>query len=234
MTPDEQQRGASMGPSSNGRPGALGRGRTGVVLLIVGFALVLKQLGARGVLFELLWLGALFLGAAWTWRAVERRQARSSTSGRPNRIYLLIVAAFGMAAVITLDRLAGSAFLGSIALFFWLLFGSPRVERRRATGLAIVAGLFTTLAAVAGVEALWPRWDGGAIFFLGMTATFTFIYLLPRRSGGAPWALWPALVWAALTFFVNDPSGRVARWMVPLALIGLGVVLLGYTRGRRR
>lgn len=213
------------------RPGT----RAGWVLVAIGAAAVLRRLGIGGVLTEVVWLAAILTAAAWTWRVIERRRPPGAAGGGrwPRQLPVLVVVAFGVVALLTLRQLAGVAVLASVALLNWLLFASPATTRRRATGFAVVGGLFSTLAVVAGVGQLLPSWDSGVIFFLGMTATFTLVYLLPREQGGARWALWPALAWAALTLLVNDPSGGLGRWMLPLALIGAGVVLIGYRRGKR-
>lgn len=220
--------GRGHGPGIGGGRAGQGRARqAGLVLTLMGAALVLRRLGFGGAFFEAVWLVALLFGAAWAWREVERR------SGGTTWRRILLVAGVGLLAVTTLDRLAGSAFLAAVALVFWLLGGSSAGNPRRVTAHVLLAGLFATLAGVTGANALWPRWDSGALFFLGMTATFTYLYLTPRPRGGARWALWPAVVWAVLTLVVNDPLGGLARWVVPLGLIGAGVVLFGYSRGRR-
>ncbi len=201
------------------------RADAGAVLLLLGAALLLRQLARGSLFFELVWLAALAWAAAWTFRSLAGRA--------PLRVRLVVYAAFGLFALLTLGRLAGAAALGFVALYFWLLFSSHGRRGPPATWLAIVAGTLATLSLVTAVDTLLPRWDNGVIFFLGMTATFTAVYLLPRAKGGARWALWPALAWAALTLLVNDPSGGVARWMVPLALIGVGAAWLGYVRRGR-
>lgn len=232
----DRRRGAGPGPAAatGGGPGRpRGLGRDGLVLVFFGAAIILRQLGVRGVFFELVWLAAVLLAAAWTWRLVERRAGAGGGAGRRARHRLFVVVGFGLFAALTLDRLAGAAFLACAALLFRLLLGVPGRDPRRATGYTLLTGLFATLAATAAADALWPRWESGVVFFLGMTATFTVVYLLPRARGGARWALWPAMAWAVLTLIVNDPSGGLARWMLPLGLIGAGIVLLGYSRGRR-
>ena len=136
-------------------------------------------------------------------------------------------------AAATTTVLSGPAFLGFAALGFWLVYRTP-AGRGSTTGWAIIpATVLTTLATVAAVDALRPSWDTGAVFLLGMTATFTTIYLLPREHGGGRWALWPALAWAALTVLANDPTGAFTRWWLPLTMIGVGVAVLGWSRRRR-
>ena len=199
---------------------------TGTVLLLAGGALLLRQLGSHNLFFELVWLTAIVAAAIATYRFLADRV--------PFRVRLVAHAAFGLFALLSLHRVVGAALLGFVALFFWLLFTSPRAGRTRpATWQAIVAGAVGSVALVAAASAVLPGTDNGVILFLGMTATFTAVYLLPREKGGARWALWPALAWAALTVLVNDPSGALARWVFPLALIGVGVALFGYIRGKR-
>ncbi|HNR00474.1 MAG TPA: hypothetical protein PKN52_10750 [Trueperaceae bacterium] len=198
---------------------------TGTVLLLAGAALLLRQLGSHSLFFELVWLAAIVAGAAAAFRSLAGRV--------PFRVRLIVHAAFGLFALFSLNRLAGAALFGFVALYFWLLFTSPRpAGQRPATWQVLVAGVVGTLALLTGADALMPAGDNSVILFLGVTATFTAIYLLPKERGGARWALWPALAWAALTLLINDPSGGLARWLLPLALIGAGVAFLGYMRGR--
>ncbi len=200
--------------------------RTGLILLVVGSLMLVTRLRPGNLLGELVWLAGFVLLASYVWRVLEGRV--------PLGVRIGIHGAIGLMATVALDRLSGPVFLGFVALAFLLVYRySPR--GKRAVGWALIpAGTLLTLAAVAGVETIFPRWDGGSIFLLGMTATFTYIYLTPRERGGARWALWPALAWAGITLLANDPAGGLARWLAPLALIGVGVALIGWARGRQR
>src|SRR5690606_28691256 len=133
-------------------------------------------------------------------------------------------------AVVSLKYLAGAGILTFIALAFWLVYRHSRGSKH---WTLVPFGVLATVAAVAAVDELIPGWDSGVVFLLGMTATFTALYLLPKEHGGARWALWPALVWAFITLTANDPSGGLTRWIAPLVLIGGGVVLLGWSRRKR-
>jgi len=127
------------------------------------------------------------------------------------------------------DAFTGPALLLGIAFAFYAVY---RRNRRQSWPL-IASGVIASLAATAAVDAVFPRWDEGVVFLLGMTATFTLVYLLPRDRGGARWALWPALAWVFITMAANDPWGGLARWIVPLVMIGAGVVFLGWSKGSR-
>jgi len=159
------------------------------------------------------------------WRLLERRVALGVRLAAHGGLVILATA--------TTDLLSGPAFLGGVALAFWLVYTTPRNGRPRTAWALIPAGAVSTLAAVATVDELLPRWDEGIFFLLGMTATFTAVYLLPRDAGGGRWALAPALVFALLTVVANDPTGALARWAFPLALIGVGAAVLGWSRRRR-
>lgn len=125
-------------------------------------------------------------------------------------------------------RLIGPAVLWAVALLFYAAY-----RRARRTWPLVAFGVLASVAATATVEELFRGWDGGVVFLLGMTATFTTVYLVPRERGGARWALWPALAWAFFTLVANDPWSGLTRWVVPLAMIGAGVVFLGWTKGGR-
>ncbi len=198
--------------------------RLGLVLLVVGGLMLVTRLTPGNVLVELIWLVGFALLASFMWRTLEGRAPLGWRIG--------VHGVIGLLATTSLDRLAGPAFLGFAGLAFFLVYWySPRGKQQ--VGWALIpAGALATLALVAGVSSLLPRWDTGSLFLLGMTATFTYIYLIPKEKGGARWALWPALAWAAITLLANDPAGGLARWLTPLALIGGGVALIGWARGR--
>ena len=194
----------------------------GALLLLFGFVMLVRGRGPGGLLVEFLWLGALVVMAAVLWRALLPKYGLKVT--------LIAHGAVALVAVTTLKYLAGPGILAFVAVAFWLLYRGS--DRPRAWAL-VPFGVMATVATVAAADELIPQWDSGVVFLLGMTATFTAVYLLPRERGGARWALWPALVWAFITLTANDPGGGLARWIVPLALIGSGVVLLGWA-GRKR
>lgn len=203
----------------------MNRRLAGALLLFAGAATLLGGRGTLGLMAEIAWLGGLAVVIVVAWRGLEGRA--------PLGLRIVVHAALTMAAATTTQILSGPAFLGFVSLAFWLVYLGRPGERGRVGWAIIPAGVLSTLAAVALADALWPRWDGGAVFLLGMTATFTIIYLLPRERGGGRWALWPALAWGLLTVLANDPSGTFTRWWLPLAMIGVGVAVLGWTRRRR-
>lgn len=194
----------------------------GALLLLFGAVMLARGRGPGGLFVEFLWLTALIALAALLWRALLARYGLKVT--------LVTHAVVAIVAVSTLKFLAGPGILAFIALAFWLVYRRSGGGRDWAL---VPFGIMATLSTVAAVDELIPVWDSGVVFLLGMTATFTAVYLLPKERGGARWALWPALVWAFITLMANDPGGGLARWILPLAFIGTGVVLLGWARRKR-
>ena len=203
----------------------MNRRAAGALLLLAGLVLLFGGRGVVGLAAELVWLAGLAVIATVAWRALAAHA--------PLWLRIVVHAALTITAAATTTQLSGPAFLGFAAFAFWLVYRTP-TRKQPVTGWAIIPlGALSTLAAVAAVDTLLPGWGGGVVFLLGMTATFTVIYLLPRERGGGRWALWPALAWALLTVLANDPTGAFTRWLLPLTLIGIGVAVLGWTRRGR-
>jgi len=192
----------------------------GIALLTVGVIVLLRGRGPGSLFVEFLWLTGLAVLAQAAWRAMAPRAAL--------RTRILVLAAIGIVAVTSLKFLAGAAPLLFVALAFWLLYSTPRLGQ--VPWALIPAGVFGTAALVVASDQIVPGWNQAVIFALGMTATFTAVYLLPKHQGGGRWALWPALAWAFIILVANEPGGGASGWTVPLLLIGAGAVLLSWTR----
>lgn len=199
--------------------------RFGSLLILVGALALIAIPGLGGLVVELLYLTGFLVLGAYAWNALKGRVKLG--------IRIAVHAALAFTAVATLDRLSGPALFGFAALAFWLVYRTPSNGASNTGWALIPAGFAATLGLVAAVAEMAPRWEEGVVFLLGMTATFTAIYLLPRERGGGRWALWPALAWAFITVLANDPSGQWARWILPLALIGTGIAVLGWTRRKK-
>lgn len=188
--------------------------RWAILLIAGGILLLAGNLGWFGWVGDWLW-AVLFLGggAAFLYRySTDRKQWWPLIPG-------FALAAIGLA--ILLDDAAGPVFLGLIGLAFLSVYLTGR-ERWWAV---IPAGVLLTLAVVALIEEAAPRVDAGWIFFLGLAATFGFLYYEPEGREKRRWALYPAvaaLALALLTFLDTGAGGVV----VPLALIAVGGYLI--------
>jgi hypothetical protein len=193
----------------------------GVVLIAAGVLAVAARSPALGALPDLMRVLLLFAVGAAAWWGTRGRLRRGAR--------IALIAVIGAFAVPSAGRFAGVVAIGFPALAFALVYlASPR----RWWAL-LPAGVLASVALVAGSQALFPGWNPAPLLFLGFAATFTTLYLLPRGRGGQRWALAPALLWIVLTVLVNSPSGNGPHWLLPAVLIGAGVFLLSWWRGRR-
>lgn len=135
--------------------------------------------------------------------------------------------AFGLAfpAIMTLlgglplvDDLAGPLLLGGMGLVFHLVYTSNRTN----WWAIIPSGVMYSIAAVAALDNLFPRFDGGWLFFTGLAATFGMVWLETDRAQN--WALGVALACGALVALIV--LGSLVRLLLPLGLVAAGVYLL--------
>ncbi|MCB0117138.1 MAG: hypothetical protein KDD84_23725 [Caldilineaceae bacterium] len=116
----------------------------------------------------------------------------------------------------------GSIFLGSIGLGFIAVY----VLNREMWWAVIPAGVLGTLAVVAGLDEIGVGDASGAFFFLGLGATFALVGLLPTPKGRMTWAWIPAGVMLVMSFVVITSTYGLLEVLWPLAIIGVGVLIL--------
>jgi hypothetical protein len=126
--------------------------------------------------------------------------------------------AFGLALAILLPGDAGgAAFLWSLAAGFLSLF---LAERSRWWAL-IPSGVLLTLGTIAAWGGGTGDATGGVLFFLGLALTFAAVWKLPPHPQA--WAVYPAAALAGIAVLVGTMAGG---WLLPLALIAVGVYLV--------
>ncbi len=198
-----------------------GRGLLGAALLGAGVLIVASRIGVFGALPAFVWVVILFVvgGAVW-----------SGAAGRlPMWQRIVAFSVLAVLAMVTAGRFAGVAALGFPAMAFLLVYGG----RRRSWWALIPGGMLASIALFITAATLFPRWEPVPLMFLGFSATFTLLYVLPAERGGQRWALIPALVWIGLTVLVNS-AGSGPKWLLPTLLIFGGLAMaLGWGRGRR-
>ena len=180
------------------------------VLLLVG-VLLLANVGFFGSLPGFLrTLSLLGLGAA-LWLGPTHLSAGWRVAG-----FLGV----GVFAIATSEEFTGVASLGFPALALVLAYLSD-VKR---WWVIIPAGVLASIALLLAFNELFS-WNATPVLFLGFAATFTYLYLLSPERGGQRWALYPAVVFIALTVLVNDPGSGFSS-ALPLLFIGAGVLML--------
>ncbi len=192
----------------------IGGEQIGLLLVILGGLALLSNVGlfrGLGNVFGALLFAA---GGALLVRYYDRK---------PERTVALIFgfAMFGLAGAAIGGRLAGFFFLGLLGLGFAAIYSN---DRRQWWSL-IPAGVLASLAVVAGLESLFPRYDVGPVLFLGFAATFALLTRLPERPQS--WAIYPAIACAIIALMALTVGGS---WLLPLILIAGGVYLLTQRR----
>lgn len=185
-----------------------------VLLIGLGVLFLAGNLGwLRGV-DQWLW-GLLFAaggGLILAWFLREREQW-----------WALIPSAalFGLSTAVLGGSSGGGLFLALLGAGFAAVYA---VQRTRWWAI-IPAGVLLTLGVVAWLDAFFPRFDGGWVFFLGLAATFGYLYRLPDREARQRWAIYPAAATLALALVILL-SGTVTGVVIPLLLIAAGVYLI--------
>ena len=181
----------------------------GLILVILGGLALLSNFGFfRGVHDVVGALLFAFLGGL-ALRHYQRRRRSASLVGA--------FALFGLAAATITGALSGFFFLGLIGAGFLALY---LADRQRWWAI-IPAGTLFSLAVVAGLDQLAPRYESGSVLFIGLAATFLVLYRLPEEP--KRWAIYPAVVSLVLAVLGLSIGGS---WVLPLALVGVGVYLL--------
>jgi hypothetical protein len=199
----------------------------GLALLAASGLMLLARLGAVPTA-ALFWTGvftAVGGGFAYAFVVDSRRWWAAIPAGAV--LGLAVVTAWTELAGRS-DDVGGALFFGMVALGFWAVLARGArhwwalVPGGAATTLALVAALSPMTASEAGEAAV------GAVFFLGLAATFLLVAATPA-GGRRRWAYVPAAglagagVLVALEALITPP---VLEYLTPAALAVTGLVVL--------
>jgi len=120
------------------------------------------------------------------------------------------------------SNVGGALFLGGIGLGFWVIY----ITNREFWWAIIPGGVLVTLGIVTLSEDLIGGNSGGGVFFLGLALTFFLVALLAKPRENFWWAYIPAGVLFVLGIFLTGPLQSFFNYIWPVALIGVGVILL--------
>ncbi|MGQ9684004.1 MAG: hypothetical protein ACUVX9_15845 [Anaerolineae bacterium] len=139
-------------------------------------------------------------------------------------------------AVLTLLVLLGeeAGYLGGAVLFvglglaFVVLYSLEIAGKRHNWWALIPAGALLSLALVVILSGMGAGDLAGSALFFGLGVTFGVLYLLRSPERPLDWAWIPSVALLAFAAFVLLASGGVwyARYILPVALIVIGVVLM--------
>jgi hypothetical protein len=124
----------------------------------------------------------------------------------------------------------GGLFLLAIGAAFWVAY-----FRNRANWWAIIpAGTLTTLALVAAMAPLLGGLASGGLLFLGLAVTFGIVGIVDSPNGHMKWAFIPAGILLLMGLSVSLAAMSIANYIIPIALLGIGVYLVWRAMAYRR
>ena len=189
----------------------------GILLIAAGVIFLLNNLGMIEVNWEM-YIGPLFALGGLVFLLVFILNTREWWALIPGFVLIAI------GVIIFMDQnlaagselWSGAIFLGLLGLAFLLIYAF----HQDSWWAIIPGGVLLTLAGVT----LVPD-DGvlaGAIFFLGMAATFGLVYILPKPAGRLTWALYPAGILLAIGVLVFLGAEDLMDFVWPVALLIAG------------
>ena len=187
-------------------------------LLGLGVLIIVINSGMLSALPAFSWLILLLIAGASFWVGGLRQL--------PLWVRIVGFSGIGVLAIVTSGRFSASAALSFPAMAFLMIY----ITNPKRWWAIIPGGVLASVALLVTFESLFRHWDTTPILFLGFAATFSYLYLLPKKRGGKRWALYPAILFIILTVLVNDPSGQLEGWFLPLVLIGSGALVLWWWR----
>lgn len=183
-----------------------------MLIALVGAVLLLDMILDSSLISNILG-AAVFALAGLAFLAIHRSEPDHWWALLPGLVLL------GLAVASIAGDFGGLFFLGSIGLAFAMVY---RSEPEQWWAL-IPAGVMFTLAVVSAVDALPIFGDGGAIFFLGLAATFAVVWRLADQE----WAIWPtAAMLFMVVLIVGSTLMATASALLPVLLIAGGLWLL--------
>jgi hypothetical protein len=195
----------------------------GLTLIGAGALFLMQSFGLFGSLENAFWALAFGAGGVGFLAALARNREHwwAAIPG---------CALLGIGLLIALDGLApalaqgwgGPLFLAMLGLGFWVVY----LVRPVYWWAIIPGGTLFTLALVAGLSEMMAGDAGGWVLFLGLSATFGLVYLLPTNERRMTWALYPAAAMLAMAVLVMAAMGQVVNLFWPAALILAGVYMV--------
>lgn len=193
----------------------------GALLIVLGLLFLLQNFGVFGGLENVIWLVLFGAGGlAFLWVFFSNQEHWWAIIPGFTLLGLALLIGFGE----RLGAWGGALFLGAIGLSFWVIY----LLHREHWWAIIPGGALVTLALVAGLSDVMPD-EGmaiGGILFLGFALTFLLVYLAPTPQGRMKWALIPAGILGVMGVLMMLSLGGLVNYVVPLALILAGGLLV--------
>lgn len=197
----------------------------GVLLVAFGALFLMDQFGVIHFLRDTI-IGLMFLGGAAAFLTVFANDRRQWWS-------LFPAAGLGFVGLAILMPNGGNIMGTILFLLLGGAFMAVHATRPDQVWPIIPGGVLLTLALVTFVETIsFNLFDGGAIFFFGLAATFVAVWYRALDRRHYSWALIVAAVLAAIgaLVLIGSMMGMFFKFGIPIAMILIGVYAL--TEGR--
>jgi hypothetical protein len=193
----------------------------GGLLILAGILFLLQEFGFLGNAVDFIWMGLIGAGAVvFLWIYFTKGDQWWAIIPGLTLLGLTLIFVEDYFDILPGYDWGGSIFLGCIGLAFWLIYLKNPIQ----WWAIIPGGVLITLALVAGLDNV-VEWTG-AVFFLGLAATFALIAVLPNQSGDTRWAFIPAGILAILGIVLIAPFLEFILDIWPILLIGAGIYIL--------
>jgi hypothetical protein len=204
----------------------------GLVLLLFGAIALMQNFNVINVGSNIwgLLMAVIFIGAGASFLTVLFTNRLNWWAAIPGVILLALGIMIAVPILIPAfsGSLLGAFFLAAIGLSFWVVyFLSPQ------NWWAIIpGGALFTLAAIAGLSD-YGGIESGSLLFLGLAITFALVGLIPVGGRHMTWPWIPAGVLFVFGALLSFNSYAWGRYLWPVLLILVGLVIIVRPRLRR-